>query len=101
MGSKEGEIAGVRVNRNIGGLCAAERASGRPGKSRTFSFVLPEAQAPRDVEALADLICRVAALLDAVPKIAEIDLNSVFVHAAVQGISLADARILMKDNVQE
>jgi hypothetical protein len=53
------------------------------------------------VEALADLICRVAALLDAVPKIAEIDLNSVFVHAAVQGISLADARILMKDNVQE
>ncbi len=55
-------------------------------------------QAPRDVEALSDLICRVAALLNAVPQIAEIDLNPVFVHAAGQGISLADARILIKDD---
>jgi len=52
-------------------------------------------QAPRDVEALTDLVCRVAALLAAVPQIAEIDLNPVFVHAAGQGISLADARILV------
>jgi acetate---CoA ligase (ADP-forming) len=52
-------------------------------------------QAPRDVEALTDLICRIAALLVAVPQIAEIDLNPVFVHAAGQGISLADARILI------
>ncbi|SEM54564.1 acetyltransferase [Syntrophus gentianae] len=52
-------------------------------------------QAPRDVEALTDLICRVAALLVDAPQIAEIDLNPVFVHAAGRGISLADARILM------
>jgi len=52
-------------------------------------------QPPRDVAALTDLICRVAALLAAVPRIAEIDLNPVFVHADGQGISLADARILV------
>ncbi|WP_408999032.1 acetate--CoA ligase family protein [Syntrophus buswellii] len=52
-------------------------------------------QAPRDVEALADLICRVAALLVDAPRIAEIDLNPVFVHRAGSGISLADSRILV------
>ncbi len=55
-------------------------------------------QAPRDVEALVDLICRVSALLVDTPRIAEIDLNPVFVHAAGQGISLADARILISLN---
>jgi len=53
-------------------------------------------QTPRDVEALTDLICQVATLLAAVPEIAEIDFNPVFVHADGQGISLADARIILK-----
>jgi len=55
-------------------------------------------QAPRDVEALTDLVCRVAALLTEAPQIAEIDLNPVFIHAEGRGISLADARILISRN---
>ncbi len=52
-------------------------------------------QAPRDVEALTEPICRISALLIDAPRIVEIDLNPVFVHAAGQGISLADARIMV------
>jgi len=46
-----------------------------------------------DVAALEEVICRVAALLAAVPEIAEMDLNPVIVHPAGKGVSLVDARV--------
>jgi len=46
-----------------------------------------------DVEALAEVIGKVGALLAATPEIAELDLNPVIVHPAGKGVSLVDARI--------
>jgi len=45
----------------------------------------------RDVEALVDVIVRVAALVDDLPEIVELDLNPVRVHE--RGATLVDARI--------
>ena len=49
--------------------------------------------APADVAAVERLLLALAALADAVPRIAEIDLNPVVVHEAGKGISLIDARV--------
>jgi acetyl coenzyme A synthetase (ADP forming)-like protein len=48
-------------------------------------------RAPRDAEALVDVILRLGALVDAFPHILELDLNPVLVHD--RGISLVDARV--------
>jgi acetate---CoA ligase (ADP-forming) len=49
-----------------------------------------------DIEALADVICRVSQLLVKVPQIAEIDLNPVMVHEAGKGVSIVDSRVFFK-----
>jgi len=46
---------------------------------------------PLDVEALADLLCRVSAMVEDIPEIAELDLNPVFVRE--HGAPVADIRL--------
>ncbi len=45
-----------------------------------------------DIDAFADVICRVSNLLAAVQDIAEIDLNPVIVHEQGKGVSIVDSR---------
>ncbi len=47
----------------------------------------------KDVDALKDVIARVAQLALEVPEIKEIDLNPVIVHE--QGASIVDARVIL------
>jgi len=49
-----------------------------------------------DIEAFADVICRVSNLLAIVPDIAEIDLNPVIVHETGHGVSVVDSRVFFK-----
>jgi acyl-CoA synthetase (NDP forming) len=49
--------------------------------------------APADVAAVERLLLALGALAEAVPRIAEIDLNPVVVHEEGQGVSLIDARV--------
>ena len=46
-----------------------------------------------DMEAFADIICRVSQLLVEAPDIAEIDLNPVIVHEIGKGVSIVDSRV--------
>jgi len=46
-----------------------------------------------DISAVEDLLLRLGALAEAVPQIAEIDLNPVIVHPKGEGITLIDARV--------
>ena len=46
-----------------------------------------------DIEAFADVICRVSNLLAMASNIAEIDLNPVVVHEADKGVSVVDSRV--------
>ena len=48
---------------------------------------------PADVAALEQLLLKLGALAEAVPRIAEIDLNPVLVHPAGEGVLLIDARV--------
>jgi len=48
----------------------------------------------RDVPALAELIVRVARMLDSEPRLLELDLNPVIVYPAGQGVTALDALIL-------
>ncbi len=48
---------------------------------------------PADITALEQLLLRLGALAEAVPRIAEIDLNPVIVHSAGDGLSIIDARV--------
>ena len=48
---------------------------------------------PADVAALERLLLQLGALAEAVPRVAEIDLNPVIVHPSGEGLSLIDARI--------
>ena len=50
-----------------------------------------------DVAALVTLIERVSALLQAQPRIAELDLNPVILHPAGEGVVALDALILLTD----
>ncbi|PKN06182.1 MAG: hypothetical protein CVU72_05785, partial [Deltaproteobacteria bacterium HGW-Deltaproteobacteria-7] len=49
-----------------------------------------------DMDAFADVICRVSQLLATVPDIAEIDLNPVIVHEKGKGASIVDSRVFFK-----
>lgn len=49
-----------------------------------------------DIDAFADVICRVSNLLAAVTDIAEIDLNPVIVHEQGKGVSIVDSRIFFQ-----
>ena len=51
---------------------------------------------PADMDALVEVICRVASLLKACPDISEMDLNPVIVHPAGQGVSIVDARVFFQ-----
>lgn len=51
---------------------------------------------PSDIDALADIICRVSHLLVQVPYIGEIDLNPLIVHEAGKGLSAVDCRVFFK-----
>jgi len=54
-------------------------------------------QPARDMEALADVLARVSNLIsDHADRIAEIDINPLFVRAAGQGVLAADALIVLK-----
>ena len=46
---------------------------------------------PRDVPALVDAVLRVAALVDDLPQVRELDLNPILVHE--NGATIVDARI--------
>ncbi|MEW6129147.1 MAG: GNAT family N-acetyltransferase [Acidobacteriota bacterium] len=52
---------------------------------------------PADIEAVKQLLLSLGALAEAVPRIAEIDLNPVLVHPEGEGISLIDARIRLSE----
>ncbi|HZS07926.1 MAG TPA: GNAT family N-acetyltransferase [Blastocatellia bacterium] len=52
---------------------------------------------PADVAAVERLLLALGALAEAVPRIAEIDLNPVVVHEAGQGVSLIDARVRLSE----
>lgn len=52
---------------------------------------------PADINAVESLLLSLGALAEAVPRIAEIDLNPVLVHAAGDGISLIDARVRLSE----
>ncbi|PKN05193.1 MAG: hypothetical protein CVU74_03010, partial [Deltaproteobacteria bacterium HGW-Deltaproteobacteria-9] len=51
---------------------------------------------PADMDALADIICRVSHLLAQVPYIGEIDLNPLIVHETGKGVSAVDCRVFFK-----
>ncbi|HPA74128.1 MAG TPA: acetate--CoA ligase family protein [Spirochaetota bacterium] len=51
---------------------------------------------PMDIDALADLICRVGHLVSEVREIDEMDLNPVMVHARGKGVSIVDSRVFFK-----
>ncbi|HEY7806953.1 MAG TPA: acetate--CoA ligase family protein [Croceibacterium sp.] len=53
--------------------------------------------APRDVDALADLIVQIGRIMTGNPRIREIDLNPVIVHPAGQGVVALDALMLIED----
>jgi acyl-CoA synthetase (NDP forming) len=54
-------------------------------------------QPPLDVDALADALARLSLLIaDHAGRIAEIDVNPLFVRSAGQGVSAADALIVLK-----
>lgn len=64
------------------------------GQTRVARMLEGYRGAPRaDIEALKDLLLRLGALAEAVPRIAEIDLNPVVVHPEGEGVTLIDARI--------
>jgi len=46
-----------------------------------------------DIPAVENLLLRLAALAEAVPQIAEIDLNPAIVHPKGEGLTLIDARV--------
>ncbi|MBC7348171.1 MAG: acetate--CoA ligase family protein, partial [Clostridia bacterium] len=48
-------------------------------------------QAPGDIEALVDALCRVARLVEDFPAIVEMDINPVFAYA--QGLAALDVKI--------
>ncbi len=49
--------------------------------------------APKDVDAVADLICRVADMVQDNPEIKELDINPVFVYE--DGVKVVDARVIL------
>jgi acetyltransferase len=49
-----------------------------------------------DVEALEQAILRVSGLISAVPELVEMDLNPVKVHLPGDGVSVVDARMLVR-----
>jgi acetate---CoA ligase (ADP-forming) len=49
--------------------------------------------AEADIAAIEDLLLRLGALAEAVPQIAEVDLNPVIVHPKGEGMTLIDARV--------
>ena len=51
---------------------------------------------PTDVEAVKEALLRVSAIAEAVPELAEMDLNPVKVLAPGQGITVVDARIRLQ-----
>ncbi len=46
-----------------------------------------------DIDAVEQLLLRLSALAEAIPRIAEVDLNPVIVHPKGEGVTLIDARI--------
>jgi acyl-CoA synthetase (NDP forming) len=50
---------------------------------------------PADRAALADVLCRVSALVELVPELLELDLNPVIVLARGEGVACVDARMLL------
>ena len=53
---------------------------------------------PADVGALAALIARISQIADALPEIGEIELNPVIVHPQGQGVTIADALVLRRQD---
>ena len=54
-------------------------------------------EAPRDKEALVDVLCKFSALIvDLADEIAETDANPVLVYEKGKGLKVVDARIILK-----
>jgi acetate---CoA ligase (ADP-forming) len=53
---------------------------------------------PADVSAVEKLLLQLGALAEAVPQIAEVDLNPVIVYPAGEGITLIDARVRLAES---
>ncbi len=58
-------------------------------------------QRPGDVQALVSLIQRIAALALAIPEIEEFELNPVIVHAPGQGVTVVDARAILRPATEQ
>jgi acetyl coenzyme A synthetase (ADP forming)-like protein len=52
---------------------------------------------PADISAVEKLLLQLGTLAEAVPQIAEVDLNPVIVHPAGEGITLIDARVRLTE----
>jgi acetate---CoA ligase (ADP-forming) len=52
---------------------------------------------PADISAVEKLLLQLGALAEAVPQIAEVDLNPVIVHPAGEGITMIDARVRLAE----
>lgn len=73
-------------------------ASEMIGSTRAAHLLRGYRGAPEaDIPALEDLLLRLSALAEAVPRIAEVDLNPVIVHPKGRGITLIDARVRLSD----
>ncbi|QNT76015.1 acetate--CoA ligase family protein [Dehalogenimonas etheniformans] len=55
---------------------------------------------PADIQAIEELLLRLSALVEDLPRIQELDLNPVRVFAAGKGYAVVDARILLAGNKQ-
>ena len=55
---------------------------------------------PADRGALVDLLLRISALVDALPEVAELDLNPVMVQSPGEGCVVVDGRMFLRETVR-
>lgn len=53
---------------------------------------------PSDIDAIVDTLLRLSAMVINHPEISELDINPLIVHAAGQGCSVADSRVMLRRN---
>jgi acyl-CoA synthetase (NDP forming) len=58
-------------------------------------------QAPRDVDALVEVIMKISKMIQENPEITELDCNPTFLYDKGKGVLVVDARILIDDPNKE